>query len=92
MYVPNTGSELTFANVVVSGVVTMTAAEQASAFWNYLNSNEYLSAKKGSYAGRFGEVRPWLHRFDMKLLQDIFSNFGKDRKYTHTRGRRMAVF
>jgi len=82
MYVPNTGSELTFANVVVSGVVTMTAAEQASAFWNYLNSNEYLSAKKGSYAGRFGEVRPWLHRFDMKLLQDIFSNFGKDRKYT----------
>jgi hypothetical protein len=25
--------------------------------------------------------RPWLHRFDAKVLQDIFANFG-DRKYT----------
>lgn len=82
MYVPNSGSELTFANVVVGGVVTMTAADQANAFWNYVNNNEYLSSKKGTYAGRFGEVRPWLHRFDMKLLQDIFTNFGSERKYT----------
>ena len=60
----------------------MTAAEQQAAFWNYVNNNEYLSAKKGTYAGRYGEVQPWLHRFDMKLLQDIFTNFGTDRKYT----------
>ena len=31
---------------------------------------------KGQYAERYGEVRPWLHRFDAKLLQDLFTNFG----------------
>jgi hypothetical protein len=82
MYVPNTAGELTFANYVSGGVVVMTAAEQQTAFWNYVDNHEYLSSKKGTYAGRFGELQPWLHRFDVKLLQDIFSNFGTDRKYT----------
>ncbi|MCK7538630.1 MAG: hypothetical protein MZV63_50550 [Marinilabiliales bacterium] len=25
---------------------------------------------------------PWMHRFDAKILQDVFTNFGTDRKYT----------
>jgi hypothetical protein len=77
MYIPASETELTF--VAASG---MTAAEQQTAFWNYVNSNKYLSSRKGQYAERFGEVQPWLHRFDAKLLQDIFSNFGTSRKYT----------
>ena len=60
----------------------MTAAEQQTAFWNYVNKNEYLKSRKGKYAERFGQIQPWLHRFDAKFLQDIFSNFGTDRKYT----------
>ncbi|MCE5347146.1 MAG: carboxypeptidase regulatory-like domain-containing protein [Bacteroidales bacterium] len=77
MYIPKDAGELTFA--AYNG---MTAAEQQATFWSYVNSNDYLSAHKGEYAERFGEVEPWIHRFDAKLLQDVFANFGTDRKYT----------
>ncbi len=77
MYVPETAGEITFVDY--SG---MTAADQQAAFWEYVNNNKYLSSRKGDYAERFGELRPWMHRFDAKILQDIFTNFGTDRKYT----------
>ena len=60
----------------------MTAAQQQNAFWEYVNRNEYLSSRKGDYAERYGEIQPWMHRFDAKILQDLFTNFGSDRKYT----------
>lgn len=83
MYIPATDAEITFADYSnTSGVVVMTADEQRVAFWNYVNNNKYLSKHKGEYAERFGHVQPWIHRFDVKLLQDIFTNFGTDRKYT----------
>jgi hypothetical protein len=77
MYIPKTASEINFSDY--SG---MTAAEEQTAFWNYVNSNKYLSSRKGMYAERFGQLQPWLHRFDAKFLEDIFSNFGTNRKYT----------
>lgn len=77
MYIPSSSTEIQFADY--SG---MTAAEQQAAFWDYIENNDYLSAHKGEYAERFGHVQPWLHRFDAKLLQDIFTNFGTDHKYT----------
>jgi hypothetical protein len=77
MYIPATANELEFADYK-----DMTADEQRTAFWNYVNNNEYLSSHKGKYAERYGEVQPWIHRFDAKVLQDIFTNFGTDRKYT----------
>jgi hypothetical protein len=60
----------------------MSPEDQSTAFWNYVDNNKYLSAHKGQYAERYGEVQPWIHRFDAKILQDIFTNFGTDRKYT----------
>ncbi len=60
----------------------MTAADQQTAFWEYVNGNEYLSSRKGLYAERYGEIQPWMHRFDAKVIQDLFTNFGSDRKYT----------
>jgi hypothetical protein len=77
MYVPATAGEIAFT--AYNG---MTAQEQSDAFWNYVNKNKYLNSRKGNYAERYGEVQPWLHRFDVKLLQDMFSNFGTSRKYT----------
>jgi len=77
MYIPSSASEINFA--AYSG---MTAAEQQDAFFAYVQRNEYLNTHKGEYAERFGEVQPWIHRFDAKLLQDIFTNFGTDHKYT----------
>jgi hypothetical protein len=77
MYIPTSATDINFA---VSG--GMTAADQQNAFWNYVQSNKYLKSHEGSYAQRFGEVKPWIHRFDAKILQDVFSNFGGERKYT----------
>ena len=77
IYIPKDETELTFATY--NG---MTPEEQQAAFWSYVNNNEYLSAHKGGYAERFGEVQPWIHRFDVKFIQDFFTNFGTDRKYT----------
>jgi len=82
MYIPNSQNEITFVDYTPNGGVVMPATDQAAAFWEYVNNNDYLSSRKGDYAERFGEVRPWIHRFDVKLLQDIFSNFGSERKYT----------
>lgn len=77
MYVPASATEINFADQT-----SMTAAEQQQAFWDYINKNEYLKAQKGEYVERYGHVKPWIHRFDAKLLQDIFSDFGTTRKYT----------
>ncbi|MFO7574721.1 MAG: carboxypeptidase regulatory-like domain-containing protein [Bacteroidales bacterium] len=77
MYIPATETEINFVDY--SG---MTAAEQQSAFWAYVNSNEYLSSRKGEYAERFGHIRPWMHRFDAKIIQDVFNNFGSERRYS----------
>jgi len=77
LYIPASATEINFGP---SG--GMTAAEQQDAFWAYVERNEYLNDHKGEYAERYGELQPWIHRFDAKLLQDIFTNFGTDRKYT----------
>jgi hypothetical protein len=77
MYIPSSADEIAFATY--NG---MTPEEQRNAFWEYVNDNEYLSEHKGQYAERYGHVQPWIHRFDAKLLQDIFTNFGTDKKYT----------
>ncbi|HUW92615.1 MAG TPA: TonB-dependent receptor [Bacteroidales bacterium] len=77
MYIPASATDINFGDA--SG---MLAADQQQAFWTYLNNNEYLKAHKGEYAERYGHVQPWIHRFDAKFLQDIFTNFGTDRKYT----------
>ncbi len=77
MYIPASPTELAFAPS--SG---MTAAEQQDAFWAYVQRNDYLKTREGKYAERFGEVRPWIHRFDVKFLQDIYSDFGTEHKYT----------
>jgi hypothetical protein len=82
MYIPASATDITFVNYTPSGQPLMTAADQQNAFWEYVNRNEYLSSRKGQYAERYGEIQPWMHRFDAKIIQDLFTNFGSDRKYT----------
>lgn len=77
MYIPLVATDLKFATY--NG---MTPDAQRNAFWDYVNSNKYLREHKGKYVERYGEVQPWIHRFDAKLLQDIFANFGTNHKYT----------
>jgi hypothetical protein len=83
MFIPGDDSQITFVDYKdKTGKVVMTAEEQRVAFWDYVAHNKYLSKHYGQYAERYGEIQPWIHRFDAKILQDIFSKFGTDRKYT----------
>jgi hypothetical protein len=76
-------SNFTFADAKnSSGAVTMTANDQRDAFWNYIQSNNYLRKHEGKYVDRYGYVLPWVHRFDLKILEDIYANFGTKHKYT----------
>jgi hypothetical protein len=77
MYIPRNINDIQFADRP-----NMTAEEQAQIFWNYLEHDAYLSSHKGEFAERNAFVGPWLNRFDMKLMQDIFSGFGTERRYT----------
>ena len=83
MYIPSSKEEIKFIDARnTKNEVIMTAAEQADAFWKYVENTPYLNKNKGKYAERFGDLEPWINRFDMKILQDIFSNFGRNRRYT----------
>lgn len=77
MYIPATADGIQFATYK-----EMTPEAQMNAFWEYVNSNKYLREHKGRYVERYGDLRPWIHRFDLKFLQDIFSDFGTGRRYT----------
>lgn len=82
IYIPKDEGDIAFSDYIVGGVTVMSAADQATAFMEYVNNNDYLKSRKGQYAERYGDIQPWLHRFDVKVLQDIFTNFGSTRKYT----------
>jgi hypothetical protein len=56
-----------------------TPAEQAQLFENYILQDKYLSEHRGQYAERNGGQMPWLNRVDIKFMQDIFMNIGKNR-------------
>jgi hypothetical protein len=77
MYIPRNINDIQFIDKP-----NMTAEAQAQAFWNYLEHDKYLSSHKGEFAERNAFVGPWLNRFDIKLLRDIFHNFGTERRYT----------
>ncbi|MFV0376309.1 MAG: TonB-dependent receptor domain-containing protein [Mangrovibacterium sp.] len=78
IYVPKTKDELTFKDYTykdADGVTqTYSASTQADDFWAFVNSNDYLKDRKGKYAERNGAVYPWSHTFDLKVVQDIFTN------------------
>jgi len=85
MYIPKDESEIIFTDITkkVDGqtVVVFTADDQMAAFWKYVDQDKYLTEHKGEYAERYGVVMPWLNRYDVKILQDVFTKFG-DKKHT----------
>lgn len=74
LYIPKDASEVNF---VASGGFTVD--QQRTAFNELLKNSKYLDKHRGSLAERNGVLMPWLHRFDVKFLQDIFAQFGKQK-------------
>jgi outer membrane receptor protein involved in Fe transport len=68
-YIPRNQSEI---NLVDDGAIT--AADQWAALDAYIESNDYLSSRRGQYAERNGDRGPWTHVLDFKLLQNFSFN------------------
>ena len=58
-----------------------TAAEQSAAWNQFINNTPYLKNRVNTYAGRNEAFLPWYSRFDVKILQDLFTTIG-NKKHT----------
>jgi hypothetical protein len=77
LYVPLNPSEITFVDQTVNGVL-WTAQAQSEAFFKFIDQDKYLKDRKGKYAERNGVLMPWVHKFDLKFMQEFYINvFGK---------------
>jgi hypothetical protein len=82
LYVPNNASEINF--VTNSGTFagtpfSYTAQQQSDAFFAYVGQDKYLNKRRGQYVERNGALLPFLHNIDFRVLQDIFTNVGRNR-------------
>lgn len=79
LFIPKNTSELNFVDITDrGGSVVYTADEQRSAFDKYVAAND-LEQYRGGYVPRNSAVMPYLSRFDVRVLQDIFTNIGNRR-------------
>lgn len=78
LFIPENTSDFNFVDIVSGGNVVYTAAQQIAAFDQYVADND-LEEYRGGYVPRNALVMPWLSRFDVRVLQDIFTNIGEKR-------------
>ena len=62
-----------------TGGVALSAAQQSELFFKYIEQDKYLRKHKGQYAERNGAKYPWRNQFDLKVIQDVFMNIGRNR-------------
>ncbi|MBL8181110.1 MAG: TonB-dependent receptor [Blastocatellia bacterium] len=73
IYIPKDQSEMNFGNITTStGTITVTAAQQATAWEAFINQDPYLSKNRGKYAVRGAAFRPHFTRADLSVAQDLF--------------------
>src|SRR5690554_565541 len=80
LYLPKNTADVPFVDIISDGQVVNTAAEQRAALDEFIAAND-LEKFRGKYVPRNQFLMPWLNRFDVRVLQDIFANIG-DRRNT----------
>jgi Carboxypeptidase regulatory-like domain len=78
IYIPKDPSQITFSSSTYNGV-TYSAQEQSDIFFKYIEQDKYLRKHKGQYAERNGGKYPWRNQVDLRIMQDLFHNLGKNR-------------
>jgi len=79
MYIPKDPSEITFSAFTYPNGVNYSPADQSALFFKYIDQDKYLRAHKGQMAERNGAQAPWRNQVDIKILQDLFINVGKNK-------------
>lgn len=80
MYIPRTGETKFEQYTQGSGAsaVTFSVAQQEQAFEEFINNSPYLRKHRGEFARRNAALLPWINSVDVRLLQDVFINTGKN--------------
>ena len=77
IYVPANPSEIQFVPLTIvtnTGLRIISATEQSTAFFNYIEQDGYLRKRKGKYAERNGALFPWRNQFDLRLSHNLAVN------------------
>ena len=83
LFIPNKGSDLKFTNVTVgtgANQIVFTPEQQQAAFDAYISKNEYLNSRRGQYVERNAIKLPWLTRFDLTFMQELYVKIGSNEK------------
>lgn len=59
------------------GDIQFVSAEDENAFFKFLEQDDYLSKHKGEYAEANAARAPWVHKFDLRILEDFSLKVGK---------------
>jgi hypothetical protein len=79
IYIPRDQSEMRFQQYTQgsgASAVTFTAEQQAAAWDAYIEQDDYLSEHRGEYAERGAVFLPMVHRADLSIAQELFTNVG----------------
>jgi hypothetical protein len=66
IYIPNKKGDIKF----------ISQADE-DAFFAFMEQDRYLKKHKGEYAEAYAARAPWVHKFDLRILQDFYVNVGK---------------
>ncbi len=72
IYIP---SDSEIDQITFSGDDAAQSAQRA-AFKSYIAQDDYLSERRGEYAGRYEALSPWYSSWDLRVLQDIGISLG----------------
>ena len=75
VYIPRDASEINFVNTTIGGI-TYTPAQQWDILNQFIQNDRYLRKHRGQYAERNAARLPWFNRIDVKIVQELFRNFG----------------
>ncbi|WP_448702935.1 carboxypeptidase regulatory-like domain-containing protein [Mucilaginibacter sp. AW1-3] len=80
-YIPNTGETIKLFSLTPTAP-TATEAAQAAAFDQYIDSNPYLSSRRGQFTERNAARTPWNTQLDFRFTHEF--NFGTKHKQSIT--------
>lgn len=66
IYIPAKGESLNFKDPA-----------DATAFEAFIRQDKYLSSHRGQYAESYAARAPWVHQFDLRLMEEFEFNIGK---------------
>jgi outer membrane receptor protein involved in Fe transport len=61
------------------GEINFVSQADEDAFFAFVEQDRYLSRNKGNYAEAYAARAPWMHRFDLRLAQDVSALIGGQR-------------